>query len=130
MFIILDDITWVGDGVFKDELIKQIWMYGHHDWITVLITLQSSNGVGPMLRDQSDWVVTWHDPSVTNQKRLFEDWIGYFPTTRDFKKVYNDITGEFKCMVACKLVGGKTDVESNIFSWAPSRIDGSFAFVQ
>ena len=129
MLMILDDVDSMGDNIFKNELIKQLWMNGRHDWITVLVTLQSAQGVGPMLRDQSDWVVTWYDPSVTNQKHLYMNWIGYFPSFRDFKDVYNDITGEYKCLIACKLCGGRTNVESNIFSWAPSRIEGSFSFI-
>lgn len=132
MLIVLDDIAFMGNGVFKDELIKQIWMNGHHEWITFILTLQVAKGMGPMLRDQSDWFVTWYDPSATNQKRLFEDWVGYFPSVRDFKKVYNDITGVHKCLVVDKRYQPKKthDVESNIFSWAPSLIEESFALIQ
>ena len=131
MLIILDDLDFLGDRVFYDDLIKQIWMNGHHDWITVVVTLHSTEGVGPIVRNRADWIVAFSDPFVANQKRLYEKWIRHFPSFRDFKEVYSDITGEYKCMVACKLRGGRTDVESNIFSWAPSRIEeGSFSFVQ
>ena len=126
MLIVLDDMNFLGDAVFKDELIKEVWMNGRHSWITVFITLQYSKGIGPMLRDQIDWVFLWQDPAANSQKKLFEDWVGYFPTLADFKRVFNTVTGEYRCMVVRKISGGKTDVESNVFGWKPNLIKGSF----
>lgn len=126
LVIILDDMNFLGDAIFKDELIKEVWMNGRHSWITVLITLQYSKGIGPMLRDQIDWVFLWQDPAVNSQKKLFDDWVGYFPTLADFKLVFNSVTGEYRCMVVRKISGGKTDVTSNVFWWKPQLITNPF----
>ena len=130
MLIILDDLGFLGDLVFYDDLIKQIWINGCHDWITVMVTLHSPDEGGPIVRNQSDWVVTWYDPSETNQKRFYKKWIDYFPSFRAFKEVYNEITSEHKCMVARKSGGGGLDIENNIFFWQPTRIEGGFSFLQ
>lgn len=127
MLIILDDMNFLGDAIFKDDLIKEVWMNGRHSWITVFITLQYSKGIGPMLRDQIDWVFLWQDPAVNSQKKLFEDWVGYFPSLADFKRVFNSVTGQYRCMVVRKISGGKTDVESNVFCWKPKLIEQPFS---
>lgn len=127
LLIILDDMNFLGDAIFKDDLIKEVWMNGRHSWITVFITLQYSKGIGPMLRDQIDWVFLWQDPAVNSQKKLFEDWVGYFPSLADFKRAFNSVTGQYRCMVVRKISGGKTDVESNVFYWKPKLIEQPFS---
>lgn len=126
LLIILDDMMFMGDQIFKNDLIKEVWMNGRHAWITVFITLQYGKGIGPALRDQIDWVFLWQEASVNAQKKLFEDWVGYFESLPEFKLAFNDLTGEYKCMVVKKIAGGKTDVESNVFFWKPQLITKPF----
>ena len=126
LLIILDDMMFIGDNIFKNELIKEVWMNGRHSWITVFITLQYCKGIGPALREQIDWVFLWQECSHNTQKKLYEDWVGYFPTLNDFKLAFNNTTGEYKCMVVKKIAGGKTEVESNVFWWKPKLITQPF----
>lgn len=130
MLVILDDLVFLGDLVFYDDLIKQIWMNGCHDWITVMVTLHSPDAGGPIVRDRSDWVVTWYDPSETSQKRFYKNWTSHFPSFRAFKEIYKETSSGQKCMVACKSGGGGRDIEDNIFFWKPTKIEGAFTFLQ
>lgn len=130
MLIVLDDLDFLGDRVFYADVIKQIWMNGHHDWITVVVTLFSTEGVGPSIRNRSDWVVACHDPSVVSQKRLYMNWIGGFSSFRDFQETFNANAGADRFLVAWKSSSGKPSVESDIFSWTPVKVNGSFDFIQ
>ena len=122
LLIILDNLNCFGDGVWKNPLIQEIWMNGRHSWITIIVTLQNSQGIGPMLRDQMDWVMAWHDHSISGQKKLFQNWIGFFGSFADFKKTYNQVTGMYCCMVVRKYSMGRTDVDSNVFQWKPQLV--------
>lgn len=123
LLLILDDLQCLGEHIFKNDLIKDIWMNGHRSCISVIITLQYASGVGPMLRDHSDWVFTWQESSITGQKKLYTDWIGYFDSFADFKTTFNAVTGRDRCMVTRKTPLGRNDVESNVFVWSPTPIE-------
>lgn len=122
LLLILDDFQCLGDHILKNDLVKDIWMNGHRSWISVIVTLQYASGVGPMLRDQSDWIFTWQETGISAQKKLYTDWIGYFDSFADFKSTFNAATGRNRCMVTRKAPSGRNDVESNVFVWSPKLV--------
>lgn len=127
LIIVLDDLMFLGNKVFKDELIREIWCNGRHAFLTVLISLQYSKGIDPTLRGQIDWTFIWKVSKPNERKKIMEEWVGYFKNYAEFDRAFNQTTGDYKCMVVRSSPSGSNKLQDNIFFWAPKKIDEDFS---
>ena len=97
-FLILDDCMYDNAWV-KDKSIRQIFYNGRHIKMMFLITMQYPLGITPNLRTNIDYVFILRDSNVSNQRRIYENYAGIFPTFDVFRQVYLECTENYEALV-------------------------------
>jgi hypothetical protein len=99
LLILMDDCCHLKD-IFKLPTINNLFLNGRHNKITFIITMSYAMDMPPMLRANTDLVFLFHDPIVSNKKRLYDQYAGMFPTFEAFCQVFDEITNDkYICMV-------------------------------
>jgi hypothetical protein len=105
-FLILDDCLADKKSWINDDNIRFIFMNGRHVKLTYIMTLQYCMGITPEFRTNVDWVFLCSEPKLSNQKRIYEQYAGIFPSFDMFRNVFNQCTDNHGCLVintsACK----------------------------
>lgn len=94
--IVLDDA--ISEYVKNDVLIDLI-LNPHHYNKTLIITMRYPLGIRPELRSSFDYVFLLHEDSISNQKRLYENYTGFFPDFDSFRQVFGELTQNYASMV-------------------------------
>lgn len=120
LIIVLDDLMFLGNKVFKDELIREIWCNGRHQWITVMLSLQYAKGIDPTLRGQIDWAFLWKVSKPNERKKIYEEWVGYFDNFKEFDRAFNQTTDTaYQCMVVRNSPAGNNSLKDNVTFYLP-----------
>ena len=120
-FVILDDCLADAKEWINDENIKWVFMNGRHAKVTFILTLQYCMGIPPSLRTQIDYIFICKEPKLCNQKRLYEQYAGIFPSFDMFRATLNKCTKNFGCLVIDN--SSTSDrLEDQVF-WYRSKID-------
>ena len=97
-FVILDDClydnTWA-----REKLMRLLFMNGRHWKIMLVITMQYPLGVPPNLRTNIDYTFILREPYINNRKRIYENYVGMFPTFESFCQVMDQCTENYECLV-------------------------------
>lgn len=94
--IVFDDCLY--DYVKNTELIE-LMRNNHHYNKTVISSVQFPLSIKPELRSSFDYVFLLNDDVLTNQKKMFDHYAGYFPDFDSFRQVYGNLTQKYGSMV-------------------------------
>lgn len=120
LVLILDDCL-CDKRIWKSGEIGELLMNGRHRNITFIFTLQYLIGINPELRTNIDFVFIYGQEANNDKKKIFDNYAGMFDNLQQFKKVFNDITEDYRCMVINRSV--KTnEIEKKIF-WYKAPLD-------
>ena len=98
VMLILDDCL-CDKKIWKDPNMIELLMNGRHKNITFIFTSQYPIGIGPELRANIDFLFVYSQESISDKKKIHEHYAGVFDKFQDFKKVFDHITEEYRCMV-------------------------------
>jgi len=97
-FLLFDDCMY-DSTMTRDQSVRFVFMNGRHLKILFMITMQYAMGIRPDLRNNIDYVFICRANTVAQQKRLWEQYAGMFPTLEMFAQVMNQCTENFECLV-------------------------------
>ena len=98
-FLIFDDCLAGARDWINDKNIRWIFMNGRHAKLTFLLTMQYPLGIPPNLRTNIDYIFLCKESKINNQKRLYDNYAGIFPTFEMFREVLTQCTKDYGCMV-------------------------------
>lgn len=97
-FLIMDDCLY--DNAWKkDKNIRSIFMNGRHYKMLFILTMQYSLGIGPSLRGQCDFIFILRENIISNRKRLYDHYAGFFPSFEAFSLTLDQCTENYECLV-------------------------------
>ena len=114
--LFLDDCAYK-KSIFKSETIRELFMNGRHRHITVVVTLQYSIDMPPAIRNQADAVIQCRDTQISSRETLHKQFFGAIKSFKDFSKVMDGCTENYKMMVLHNGGVVSNNVEDNIFWW-------------
>lgn len=114
MFFLMDDCLGSKKSWVREEAIQKMFFNGRHYNITFILTMQYPLGIPPDLRSNFDYIFLLADDSFGNQKKLYEQYAGMFPSVDAFRQVFNELTKDFGCMVIVNR-GHREDLWDKIF---------------
>ncbi len=96
-----DDIkNMVNKDVWNDAAIRDVIRYGSSLGITAIFSIQYAGQLDDMFKRNIDYVFCFRDNIIENQKLLFTEFGGMFPTFKDFKAVHDGCIAEpYRCLV-------------------------------
>jgi GTPase SAR1 family protein len=98
ILIIFDDLSF-DTHLFKSKQLRWIFNNGRHVGMTIIIGLQYCLDIPSALRGQVDYACQMHEPVAANRKRLYTNFFGVFPTLKEFEKVLEAATTDYKCLI-------------------------------
>jgi len=120
-FLVMDDCLSSKGKWDKDKCIREIFMDGRHYKLTYILTMQFSLGLLPELRSNFDYIFLLGEDYINNQKRLYENYAGMFPSFKSFQRIFNLLTEDYGCMVISNR-GARADFFDKIF-WYKANFD-------
>merc|ERR1711924_369805 len=97
--LIMDDCLAQKSTWLKDQNILELMQNGRHYKITYILTVQYSLGISPELRSNFDYIFLLGEDIINNRKKLYDHYVGMFPTFDFFQKAFMQCTANFGCMV-------------------------------
>lgn len=85
------------DCLFKkpSDIIRNLFLNSQNCNITLVLTLQYSLKIDPIMRSSFDQIFLFKEDNVPNKKRLFEHYAGTFPNLGFFYKVFDECTQNY-----------------------------------
>lgn len=124
--IVLDDMLADASSWKKEKTIQAIFFNGRHYNIFFIITLQYPLGIPPPLRGNIDYVFVFNEPSIKNQKKIYDDYGGMIPTFDHFQQILKDCTENYQCLVI-KCFGSSVSISDQIY-WYKAKARDDFRF--
>jgi hypothetical protein len=97
--IVLDDCLYAIGSWSKDESLMKMLHYGKYYNKTIITVIQYPLGIKQEIRDKFDYVILFGEDYYSNQKRLYEHYVGMFHNFNTFRNVFVDVTNDFGSMV-------------------------------
>lgn len=97
--ILLFDDCMYDTTMVRDRSVRFVFMNGRHLKILFLITMQYAMGITPNLRNNIDYVFICRANNIAQQKKLYEQYCGMFPSMEMFTQVMNQCTENYECLV-------------------------------
>lgn len=113
-FIVLDDMLHDAGAWKNDKTIKNIFYNGRHYNFLFILTMQYVNGIPPGLRSNIDYVFIFNEPSITNRKKIWQDYAAIIPTFDHFCNILDACTQNHECLVI-KTSTNSIDLRDSIF---------------
>ena len=98
VLLCLDDCCF-DKAILKTRTFRELMMNGRHRKITLILTTQYCLDLPPAVRSNIDVVFMARDNIVSNRKRLYEQFAGFFACQNDFNKTFSALTTNFEVMV-------------------------------
>jgi len=126
--LVMDDCLARKAGWAKDESILEILMNGRHIKLTYILTMQYPLGVTPELRSNFDYIFLLNENFISNQKRIYDNYAGMFPTFETFLTAFKVCTDKHGCMVINNRINSN-NIDDQVFWFkAKDHKKGEFFF--
>ena len=126
--LVMDDCLAKKANWAKDESILEILMNGRHIKLTYVLTMQYPLGIAPDLRSNFDYIFLLNENFITNQKRIYDNYAGMFPTFETFLVAFKVCTDKHGCMVINNRVNSN-NIDDQVFWFkAKDHKRGEFFF--
>lgn len=96
--LLLDDLGY-DDKIMREKDVRLLFMNGRHWKICFMASLQYVMGLPPALRTNIDYVFCLRENTVSNQKKLYDNFFGCFHKFDHFREVFNACTNDYECLV-------------------------------
>jgi hypothetical protein len=121
--LLIDDLAY-DKKMLKEESMREIFMNGRHYNILTMITFQYMMDMPPVFRTNIDYVFVCKENRRDNIERLHKYFFGIFDNIADFRKVLNQCTNDYNCLVLdCTSRSNK--IEDCVF-WYKSELNHSY----
>ena len=124
LLLVLDDCLY-DDSWAKTTPIRNIFMNGRHFKIFFVVTMQYVLGIPPVLRTNIDYTFIFREPSISNRRRIYDNFCGMIPTFNMFCQVMDSLD-KYECIVVCN-DADKTTLEEQV-CWYKAKDNGKFRF--
>ena len=84
----------------RAKQIKNIFMNGRHFGILFILSMQYVIGIPPNLRTNIDYIFIFRDCSISNRKKLYENFGGNIPSFALFCSLLDNLD-KYECLVIC-----------------------------
>lgn len=122
--VLMDDCLADAKSWVRDKPIQDLMFNGRHIKIMYILTMQYPLGVPPSMRINFDYIFLMMDDSFINQKKLYEQYAGCFPSFNAFREIFNELTKDFGAMVIINR-GSKPSILEKIFYYKAPNYDGA-----
>ena len=121
-FIVLDDMLHEAKTWKNDQTVRNIFFNGRHYNIFFILTMQYPRGIPPELRSNIDYVFVFNEPSISNRKRIFDDFASVMPDFAYFCNVLDSCTKNHECLVI-KTSGDSNNIRDQVFYYKAKEHD-------
>lgn len=121
VLLCLDDCCF-DKSILKTRTFRELMMNGRHRKITLILTTQYCLDLPPAVRSNIDVVFMARDNIVSNRKRLYEQFAGFFQCQADFNKTFSALTTNFEVMVIDNKSTQSNDL-GDCVKWYKAKID-------
>lgn len=98
MLVVIDDCLY-DDKWTRDVLMRCLFMNGRHWHLMVVIALQYSLGIPPILRANIDYVFLLRNNVRRDREKLYNNFAGMFHNFDAFCQVMDQCTSNYECLV-------------------------------
>lgn len=114
MAFIFDDSAF-DDSIWKSETIKELFYNGRHSKITFIFCTQDAGDLPKKLRGQVDIVMAARELIKLNIETLHKNYFGAFDSYRDFRRVFKQMTQDFRMLIFAKNINRSNKIEDVIY---------------
>jgi len=124
--VVMDDCV-ATNTFFRDEQFKEMVMNGRHLKLSSIITLQYPHGISPDIRLNMDYIFLFGNENEQYQKRIYNQYAGFFPTFAKFDEVFQQITSvPYRCMVIKNNAPYFSDISEIMFWYEAESVPDFF----
>ena len=100
LVIAFDDVRAANRDLWRDPFIRETIRYGSSLGITAIFLIQYAGQLDDMFKRNIDYVFCFRDNIIDNQKLMFTEFAGMFPSFHEFKVVLDECIAEpYRCLV-------------------------------
>lgn len=121
VLLCLDDCCY-DKAILKTKTFRELMMNGRHRKITLILTTQYCLDLPPPVRSNIDVVFMARDNLISNKKRLYEQFAGFFACQADFNKTFAALTTNYELMVIDNKTTQSNDL-SDCVKWYKANPD-------
>jgi hypothetical protein len=97
--LLLDDCLQSHSSWSKDDNFMQLMLNNKYYHITNILSMSHSLGISPILRSNFDYIFLFAEDRVSELKRIYEHYAGFFSDFTSFRQVFEQLTADHGCMV-------------------------------
>jgi hypothetical protein len=97
--ILLDDALYNPKAIQGDNNLLCLMMNARGLNVHSILIQQYVMGLTPQMRANMDYVFLFRETSISNRRKIYEQYAGMFPSYELFSKVFDDVTKNYGCMV-------------------------------
>lgn len=121
VFLLMDDCLADKKKWLSDANITRLLLNGRHFYILFLLTIQEVLGITPNQRQNFDYIFIFRNSFVSEQKKIYDHYAGFFPSLDVFKKIFTKLTENYGVMVlVCK--GGASTISEQVMHYRATDI--------
>ena len=120
ILLILDDCVY-DKKIFRSKLFRELMMNGRHRRLTVIVAVQYMLDCPPDIRANIDIVIAARDNIISNRKRLYENFAGFFTNQSEFNMVFSACTKNFEVLVIDNKSTSHSNDASDCVKWWKAR---------
>lgn len=98
-YVVLDDCLNSKGSWMSDKAILDLFYNHKQHYVTFIITMQFPLGLTPELRQTFDYVFLLSEDFYSNQKRLYDHYVGMIPSFETFRTIFLQLTPDYGNMV-------------------------------
>jgi len=99
LIVAFDDVA-VNKDLWKDESIRNTIRYGSSLGVTSVFSIQYAGQLDDTFKRNIDYIFFFKDNILANQKLMFTEFAGMFPTFEEFKTILDECISEpYRCLV-------------------------------
>ena len=114
LLLIIDD-TGFDRKFLKSKILAEILMNGRWYNITVIIGVQDPASLPLHLRGQIDYVLCLAESFKVNQERLYNWFFGIYPSFKDFRNAFVEITKDYGAIVLDNVTTNINSIKNTVF---------------
>ena len=119
--VVFDDCLSSKGNWMKDPEIRELFYNSRHYKTTFIVTMQFPLGIAPELRTNFDYIFLLYEDFNSNQKKIYNQYAGMFPTFNLFIKYFLQLTDDFGSMVINNR-GARGTILNKVFSFKAKSI--------
>ena len=112
--LLFDDCAF-DNSIFKQEIMKKLFLNGRHRHLFVVILSQYALQIPPAIRSNIDVVIVGADPSRTNRETIYKNFFGIVPTFKTFDTIFNEATKNFRFLALVNNNSRGNNLEDRMF---------------